>query len=253
MVTVVSVQDDLVARVGDDDIATRFAKIALAIIIDGVAQQRLAVLGGDERALIQRGIVGAGVIPAIGRIDGVAVAHDVRLAGDVCDMALGVVVEQVGKHLVAVVDEMHVTREFSLLGIELIAAVLRPQLGIVAVIDNGTAVKVVSHIGVDLIVQRIGQQGGAAVLQTHVVAQFGDALVAIVMQHIAIDPQRIALCHAHVAKSVQRARFGIKIGAVTKHVHVAAAKAHVAFQHLIVAADVFVGLKDVSVLQEHFV
>ena len=253
VIAVVAVQNHLVAGIGDDDIAACLAKVALAVIINRVAQQGLAVLGGDERALIQGGIVGAGVVPAVGRVDGVAVAHDERLAGDVGKVRLRVVVEQIGKHLVAVVDQVHVTRELGLLGVKLVATVLRPQLGVVAVIDDGATVKVVAHIAVDFIVQRVGQQRGAAVLQTHVVAQLGNALVAVVVQHVAIHPQGVALRHAHVAKGVERTRLGIEIGAVAEHVHVASPEAHVALEHLVVTADVLVGRKQVGILQEHLV
>ena len=253
VIAVVAVQNDLVAGIGDDHIASCLAVIAVAVIINRVAQQRLAILSGNERALIQGGIVGTGVVPAVGRVDRVAVAHDERLAGDVGKVGLGVVVEQFGKHLVAVVDQVNVAREFRLLGIQLIAAILGAQLGVVAVIDNGAAIKVVAHVAVDFIVQRIGQQRGAAVLQTHIVAQFGHALVAVVVQHVAIDPQGIALSHANVAKGVQRTGLGIEIGTVTEHIHVATAKTHIAFQHLIVAADVLVGLEQVGILQEHLI
>ena len=73
------------------------------------------------------------------------------------------------------------------------------------------------------------------------------------MQHVAIDPQGIALGHANVAKGVQRTGLGIEIGTVTEHIHVATAKTHIAFQHLIVAADVLVGLEQVGILQEHLI
>ena len=168
-------------------------------------------------------------------------------------MALGVVVEQVGEHLITVIHQIDITRELCLLGVQLVTSVLRPQLGIVAVINDGTAVEVVAHVGINLIVQRIGQQRGAAVLEAHVATQFCHALVAIVVQDIAIDPQRVALRHPHMSEGVQRTGLGIKIGAVTEHVHIATAKTYIALQHLIVAADYLIRLQDIGILKKHLV
>ena len=124
VIAVVAVEDDLVAGVGNHDIATGLTIVVLAVVIDRVAQQGLAILGCNHGALIERSIIGTGVVPAIGGIDGIAVAHDEGLARDVGDVVLGIVVQQVGKHLVAVVHQMNVARELGLLGIQLIAAIL---------------------------------------------------------------------------------------------------------------------------------
>ena len=48
MVAIVTVENDLVAGVGNHDTASRLAIVVLAVIIDRIAQQRLAVLGSDE-------------------------------------------------------------------------------------------------------------------------------------------------------------------------------------------------------------
>ena len=168
-------------------------------------------------------------------------------------MALGVVIEQVGEHLVAVVDQMHVAGEFSLLGIEFVSAVLGTEFGVVAVIDNRSAVKVVAHIGVDLIVQGIGDERGAAVLETHVASQLCHTLLAVVVKHVTIDPQRVALCHAHVTEGIQRTGLGIEVGTVTEHVHVTTAETHIAFQHLVVTAHHLIGLQQVGILKEDLV
>ena len=168
-------------------------------------------------------------------------------------MAQGVVVEQVGEHLVAVVDQVDVARELGLLGVEFIAAVLRGQLGVVAVVDDGAAIEVVAHVGIDFIVEGIGEQRGAAVLETHVAAQFGNALFTVVVEHVAVDPQRVALGHAHVAEGVERTGLGIEVGTVAEHIHVAAPEPDIALEHLIVTADGLVGPEDVGILEKHLV
>ena len=100
----------------------------------------------------------------------------------------GVVLEHIGEHLVLVIDQVHVARELGLFGVQLVTSILGLELGIVAVIDDSAAVEVVAHVGVDFIVQRIGQQCSAAVLETYVAAQFGHTLFAIVVEHVAINP-----------------------------------------------------------------
>ena len=98
---------------------------------------------------------------------------------------------------------MHVAREFGLLGIQLVAAELGTEFGIVAIVHNGAAIKIIAHIGIDFIVKGIGQQRGAAVFETHVAAQFSHTLLTVVMQHIAIDPQRVTLGHAYMSKGIE--------------------------------------------------
>lgn len=138
------------------------------------------------------------LVPSVRCIDDIAVTHDESLGGDVDNMALRVIVEQIDKHLITVINQVHVTREFRLFCVQFIASILRRQLGIVAVVHNGSAFEVVSHIGVDLIVKGVGKQCGTAVLETHVASQFGKALVAVIMKHVTINPQRVALGHAHI-------------------------------------------------------
>ena len=251
VVAIVACQDHLVHIVGDDDVAPRLAIVARPVVVHRVAHQRLAVAGVDLCPVIQRGVVLAGVVPPVAGVDGVAVVHNHRLVDDGGYVRLRVVAQQLRVHLILVVDQVHIGRELGLLGVHLIAPILRRQFGVVLVVDNRPVVEVVAHIALDLIVQAVGHQRGRPVLQAHVVTQLRHLVFAIVVQHVAVGLQRVGLRHVHVPEGVERTRLVVEVGTVAIHVHVAAPEAHIAPQHLILRAAVLVGHQLVGILQKH--
>ena len=124
MIAIVAIKNHFILRVGEHDVAPRLTEIAHAVIVHRVAHQRLSVLGIHLRAVIERGIVGTGVVPAIVGNNRVAVAHDVGFIDDGGNVGGSVVTKHVGVHLVLVVYQMNIGCELGLLCVEFITAIL---------------------------------------------------------------------------------------------------------------------------------
>ena len=243
---ILPLHDDGAYRVVEHHIAEDLAEARPAVVVDGITREALP-LRGDQRALQQHGLVGLGVVPAGGRIDDVAVRDDGRRAHDIGYLGLGIVLEGIGVESVLLVNQLHVEVEDRLLRVGRVLAVDRREF--VLRVDQLAPVEIVSDIGYHLVVETIGKEGHVAVLHAHILAQAGYLLVAVVVEHIAVDKEGVALLHVHVAEGIERVVLFIKIGTVAIHVHAVLAEYHIAPQHPVVGTLLLVEGEFVAVEQ----
>ena len=243
---VLPLHDDGADRIVEHHVAEDFAESRAAVVVDGIAREALP-LRGDQRPLQQHGLVGLGIVPAGSRVDDVAVRHDGRGSHDVGYLGLGVVLEGIGVKGILLVDQLHVEVEDRLLRVGRVLPVDRREL--VLRVDQLAPVEIVPDVGYHLVVEAIGKEGYVAVLHAHILTQAGYLLVAVVIEHVAIDKEGIALLHVHIAEGIERVVLFIKIGTVAIHVHAVFAKDHIAPQHPVVGTLLLVEGEFVAVEQ----
>ena len=169
-------------------------------------------------------------------------------------MSVGVVKQCVGFQYKLFIAQHHIKQKLRVFSVGRILPV--DWRDFIFVVDNASAFEVKAHIGKEVVVKTIGEEGSVAMLQAHTIGDFAKARqlgVAVVMKHVGINEEGVALFHLHVGESIHTILLVVEVGTVAIHKHIGFAKFYISSQHLIVVgwAALLIG-QTIGVLKENF-
>ena len=244
--TIVAPEHVLVHHIGIFDIAKGLAQLLLTFPHHTVAHQALAVVGEDA-ALQQIGQFPMGVIVAQFRIDMAVTVVDIGGTHHMCNGCACIVVERIGDddalgrfgrcriHKAHVVIEHRIARG---------RIVFTPVAGqFVSLVHQPAALEEIAQVVETVIVEAVGIKDRIAMGEHHILPHTRQLVHAVVIEHIPVKGERIALHKPHMAEGIKRVGSLIVERTVAIHENAIVLKLHVAHKEL--------GREAHTVIKEH--